>query len=88
MLELFMQKNHKKHLNQHFKEKSDLIQIGKKILDKELSQQKIEFLIKKNFIENYFPKLEIQNINELYEYIGSKKISYHAVIKKILHFNN
>lgn len=78
----------KKHLNQNFKEKSELIQIGKKILDKELSQQKIEFVMKTNFIENYLPHTEIQNINEFYEYIGSKKISYHNLVKKILHFNN
>ncbi|WP_050337210.1 RelA/SpoT family protein [Candidatus Phytoplasma phoenicium] len=78
----------KKYLNQHSKKKSDLIQMGKKILDKELQQQKIEFVVKTHFIENYFPQSEIQNLNELYEYIGSKKINCQIVVKKIIHFNN
>lgn len=79
----YVKKLIKKFLN---KENIELVKNGKEILDKELYNHKIDFVIDKAFLAKNFRKQYIQNINELYIAIANKKINCHLVITKINSF--
>ncbi|WP_210954534.1 RelA/SpoT family protein [Candidatus Phytoplasma luffae] len=76
----------KKHLNKENKDNTHLIKIGRDLLDKELSNHKIDFIIDSSFISQNFYQQDIQNTNELYLAIANKKINCNSVIAKINSF--
>ncbi|WP_341266398.1 RelA/SpoT family protein [Candidatus Phytoplasma fraxini] len=73
----------KKFLNKNKKENLYLIQTGQELLKKELNSKQIDFVIDPNFLNKYFHKQEIHNVNELYIAIANKKITCNLVISKI-----
>ncbi|WP_323847772.1 MAG: RelA/SpoT family protein [Phytoplasma sp.] len=73
----------KKILHKNKKEHLYLIKIGQELLEKELNNKKIDFVIDQNFLNKHFHKQDIQNINELYIAIANKKITCNLIISKI-----
>ncbi|MEC4558971.1 MAG: bifunctional (p)ppGpp synthetase/guanosine-3',5'-bis(diphosphate) 3'-pyrophosphohydrolase ['Conium maculatum' witches'-broom phytoplasma] len=82
----YVKKFIKNFLNKQKKEVLTLIQNGKEILEKELQAQKKDFKIDHNFVKKSFHKQSIQNVNELYEALGRKKITPDVVLAKITSF--
>lgn len=79
--------SHAKHKIKSFLNKEhreDLIELGKQMLDRELTSQKITDTIDDAFAKEYFEKNLVQNLEDLYLEIGKGLVSVKTVAAKLM----
>ncbi|HBD74498.1 MAG TPA: (p)ppGpp synthetase [Acholeplasmataceae bacterium] len=72
----------KSYLNKEHRE--DLIELGKQMLDREFTSQKITDTIDDAFAKQYFEKNLVQNLEDLYLEIGKGLVSVKTVAAKLM----
>jgi len=72
----------KSYLNKEHRE--DLIELGKQMLDREFTSQKITETIDDAFAKQYFEKNLVQNLEDLYLEIGKGLVSVKTVAAKLM----
>lgn len=79
--------SHAKHKIKSFLNKEhreDLIELGKQMLDREFTSQKITDTIDDAFAKQYFEKNLVQNLEDLYLEIGKGLVSVKTVVAKLM----